>query len=66
MENTLLKIKLKRAKRLRKRKAQKRAIALVIAVAIMASMGIWMAKALSDEITYNATHTIPYGSITED
>ena len=66
MENTLLKIKLKRAKRLRRRKAQKRTIAIIIAMSIMAGMGIWMAKAIDDEVAYNATHDIPYGSITED
>ena len=66
MNNELLNLKLKRAKRLKKRKAQKRAIALMIAMSIMAGMGIWMAKALSDEIAYNETHNIPYGSITED
>lgn len=66
MNNELLELKLKRAKRLRKRKAQKRTIAIIIAMSIMAGMGIWMAKALSDEVAYNATHDIPYGSITED
>ena len=66
MENTLLKIKLKRAERLRKKEARKRTIAIMIAVAIMAGMGIWMAKAIDDEVAYNATHTIPYGSITEE
>ena len=66
MENILLKIKLKRAKRLRKREARKRTIAIIIAMSIIASMGIWMAKALSDEIAYNEMHDIPYGSITED
>lgn len=66
MENTALKIKLKRAKRLRKREARKRTIAIIIAMSIMAGMGIWMAKAIDDEVAYNATHTIPYGSITED
>lgn len=66
MNNELLELKLKRAKRLKKKQAQKRTIAIIIAMSIMAGMGIWMAKALSDEIAYNATHDIPYGSITED
>lgn len=66
MENTVLKIKLNRAKRLRKREARKRTVAIIIAMSIMAGMGIWMAKAIDDEVAYNATHTIPYGSITED
>lgn len=66
MENTRLKIKLNRAKRLRKREARKRTVAIIIAMSIMAGMGIWMAKAIDDEVAYNATHTIPYGSITED
>ena len=66
MNNELLELKLKRAKRLKKKQAQKRAMAIIVAMAIMAGMGVWMAKALSDEIAYNATHTIPYGSITED
>lgn len=66
MTNELLELKLKRAKRLRRRKAQKRAMAIIVAMAIMAGTGIWMAKAIDDEVAYNATHTIPYGSITED